>query len=608
MNIDNASSDHDRGGFAIGGQNMDKGLLDYFQVTPDSVRIYLDESVVPSDRGGFAIGGQNMDKAITGEYLFINTDSTRITTAAEGGFGIASKTVGAKGHGVNYLNITTENMFIGEDAGKNNDLGVHNSFFGTETGYNNTLGSFNVFLGQYAGHTNTEGHNNVFVGQNSGYSNLSGLANVFLGQSSGENNSNGSQNVFLGYQTGFTNNAGNHNVFIGNQAGYYEENSNKLYIENSDKNYQNALIYGDFNDDKIRLNANVGIDIDDEDYKLNVNGDLNFNGGLYQNGVPYNPGLIKAQLSDDLGSPLPYATPVEGFMIFNDGANQPHGFYYWEGNQWLRLLTSSGADILTNAVANIGLNSADLEGEIVSDGGSPVTIIGFCWDTEENPDLNDTHNAEAYSTSPFSTNISGLTAYETYFARAYAINQAGTKYGNQVSFTTSVTDNISVTSPTAGDILYAEYTYDIEWTDNIAPDVAIELWKGAGKISDIDISTESDGSHTWTLANDLVAGNDYKIKVINTGDAGLFDFSDNFEIRVPEFTIVTPIASEEWIAGQNHTITWSSNLPENFKIELWRAGAKVADVNTSIAASLGTYEYSVPANVDIYSDYGLTLL
>lgn len=111
MNVDYASTAHDRGGFVIGGQNQTKGLRDYFQVTPDSVRIYLEESAVPEGRGGLVIGGQNQTKAITGEYFFVNTDSTRITTSQEGGFGIASKT-GAKTPGANYLNITPKTCLL----------------------------------------------------------------------------------------------------------------------------------------------------------------------------------------------------------------------------------------------------------------------------------------------------------------------------------------------------------------------------------------------------------------------------------------------------------------------------------------------------------------
>lgn len=607
------------GRFLVSGRGINKGTdTTYFMVTPDSTRVFVKDQANKGISGGFAVGRYATAKGV---HNFFRTDplNTNVVTGVSGGFAVGRYAT-AKTGGINYIDITPENMFIGEDAGVSNTTGINNSFFGyqagysnmdgidniflgQETGYSNEQGSFNVFIGQKTGYKNIAGHDNVFVGQKAGYNNLSGSSNVFLGQSSGETNSNGTHNVFLGYQTGYNNNAGNRNVFIGAQAGYYEENSNKLYIENSDKNYQNALIYGDFSSDELRLNANVGIAIDNEGYKLNVGGDLNFNGGLFQNGVPFNPGLIKAQLSGDLGSPLPYSNPAEGFLIYNDGAEQPNGFYYWDNSQWLRLLTSSGADITTNEVTNITLSSADFKGEIIDNGGSNVTINGFCWSTEENPDLNNPHTADVYSTDIFTSSIGGLTAYETYFVRAYAINSAGTKYGNQVSFNTSgVAEDISITSPVASTVWYTRYTYNIEWTDNIADNVAIELWKSGSKYSDIVASAASNGTYAWTIPDTLVSGTDYQIKIINTGNTSVNDISENFEIVVSELAVTSPVTSDEWIAGDTKTITWTSNLPENVKIELYQGGSLSQTIVTSTAND-GTHEYNVPADILLADDY-----
>ena len=607
------------GRFLVSGRGINKGTdTTYFMVTPDSTRVFVKDQANKGISGGFAVGRYATAKGV---HNFFRTDplNTNVVTGVSGGFAVGRYAT-AKTGGINYIDITPENMFIGEDAGRidtasgiNNSFlgskagyynqdGSNNIFIGQQTGYSNEQGSYNVFLGEKGGRNNISGNANVFVGQESGYNNISGHANVFLGQRTGFNNSNGTNNVFLGYQAGYNNSASN-NVFIGNHAGHNEENSNRLYIENSDKNYQDALLYGNFDSDELRLNANVGIAIDNEGYKLNVGGDLNFNGGLFQNGVPFNPGLIKAQLSGDLGSPLPYSNPAEGFLIYNDGAEQPNGFYYWDNSQWLRLLTSSGADLTTNEVTNITLSSADFKGEITDNGGSNVTINGFCWSTEENPDLNNPHTADVYSTDIFTSSIGGLTAYETYFVKAYAINSAGTKYGNQVSFTTSgVAEDISITSPVASTVWYTRYTYNIEWTDNIADNVAIELWKSGSKYSDIVASAASNGTYAWTIPDTLVSGTDYQIKIINTGNTSVNDISENFEIVVSELAVTSPVTSDEWIAGDTKTITWTSNLPENVKIELYQGGSLSQTIVTSTAND-GTHEYNVPADILLADDY-----
>ena len=58
-------------------------------------------------------------------------------------------------------------------------------------------------------------------------------------------------------------------------------------------------------------------------------------------------------------------------------------------------------------------------------------------------------------------NITGLTIYTTYYVRAYAINEAGTAYGNEVSFTASPCYTISVlANPTNGGSVSGGGTYN----------------------------------------------------------------------------------------------------------------------------------------------------
>jgi len=94
------------------------------------------------------------------------------------------------------------------------------------------------------------------IGRSAGYKSL-GDDNVFIGNQSGFNNE-GNENVFIGNQAGYSN-EGNSNVFIGFQAGSTEVNNNKLYIENSDANFLNALIYGEFDNDLLRVNGKLEI-------------------------------------------------------------------------------------------------------------------------------------------------------------------------------------------------------------------------------------------------------------------------------------------------------------------------------------------------------------
>jgi uncharacterized protein (TIGR02145 family) len=95
------------------------------------------------------------------------------------------------------------------------------------------------------------------------------------------------------------------------------------------------------------------------------------------------------------------------------------------------------ASITTVSTSNLTTNSATSGGNITSDGGSPITQRGICWATTQNPTTANNTALAGNGIGNFSVNLAGLTANTTYYVRAYAINTAGTAYGNQVSFTTS---------------------------------------------------------------------------------------------------------------------------------------------------------------------------
>ncbi len=65
-----------RGGFAVGGYSRkSKGITqDYMTVTPDSVRVYFDETVSKGIRGGFAVGGYSRKAKGNSEYFNISGD------------------------------------------------------------------------------------------------------------------------------------------------------------------------------------------------------------------------------------------------------------------------------------------------------------------------------------------------------------------------------------------------------------------------------------------------------------------------------------------------------------------------------------------------------
>jgi uncharacterized protein (TIGR02145 family) len=92
--------------------------------------------------------------------------------------------------------------------------------------------------------------------------------------------------------------------------------------------------------------------------------------------------------------------------------------------------------VLTNEVTGITSYTANCGGEVIGDGNGTVTSRGVCWDLNTDPIIG---NCLGYTTDgegigSFNSSITGLYEGNTYYVRAYAINEEGIAYGTNVTF------------------------------------------------------------------------------------------------------------------------------------------------------------------------------
>ena len=106
-----------KGGFAVGGLTSGKdSAVQYFRVTPDSVRIYLKEDSTKGIKGGFAVGGLTSGKSIS-EYLRVTSDSTRVyvnnsAKGIKGGFAVGGLTSGKRGALNEYMRVSPDSVRV----------------------------------------------------------------------------------------------------------------------------------------------------------------------------------------------------------------------------------------------------------------------------------------------------------------------------------------------------------------------------------------------------------------------------------------------------------------------------------------------------------------
>jgi hypothetical protein len=92
--------------------------------------------------------------------------------------------------------------------------------------------------------------------------------------------------------------------------------------------------------------------------------------------------------------------------------------------------------LTTSEVTDITIYTAVCGGTILKEGSGPVISLGVCWNTEAEPSIQDFKTSEMAGVSEFSSSLRGLLRGTKYYVRAYAVNDDGIGYGNEVTFTT----------------------------------------------------------------------------------------------------------------------------------------------------------------------------
>lgn len=136
----------------------------------------------------------------------------------------------------------------------------------------------------------------------------------------------------------------------------------------------------------------------------------------------------------------------ETFYYVRAYAECSEGVYYGE-----QLTFTAKADIPPLAVRTISVSDVTdsrvkAEGEVIRDGELEVTECGFCWGTEHNPTIEGLHIKANKGVCEYSCYFSGLERGRTHYVRAYAINEEGVAYGNEIEF---VPDDLYVPWPNA---------------------------------------------------------------------------------------------------------------------------------------------------------------
>lgn len=126
---------------------------------------------------------------------------------------------------------------------------------------------------------------------------------------------------------------------------------------------------------------------------------------------------------------------------------------------------SAKPTVTTVSPSEVTSSSAVSGGNVTSDGGSAVTARGVVWSKDHNPTISlSTKTTNGTGTGSYVSSISGLEPGVTYYVRAYATNDNGTSYGDEVAFTSRAVKP-TVTTYEATGISISSATVDGNVTD-----------------------------------------------------------------------------------------------------------------------------------------------
>ena len=302
-----------------GGGNVAVGRHALYSNLTGSQNVGIGPNAMYSNTNGnwnTALGGGTLLFSTTGSsntavgYSSLSDNTSGSGNSASGEQSLIHNTTGSynTAHGQQSLNSNRTgglNVAVGTSALRDNISGSNATAIGTKamlyanstfTPFTNTniAVGYEALRGSTTSSANT-GNNNTALGYQTLWNNTSGGSNTATGYQALYSNTTGTSNTALGYKAGFTANAananttGSNNTFIGNSSGPGTStqliNATALGY-NAMVSASNSLVLGGTGADAVK----VGIGITVPSYTLDVAGDINFTGTLYQNGSPFGGG------------------------------------------------------------------------------------------------------------------------------------------------------------------------------------------------------------------------------------------------------------------------------------------------------------------------------
>ncbi|GEM_PF-4361166 len=248
-------------------------------------------------------------------------------------------------------------------------------------------------------------------------------------------------------------------------------------------------------------------------------------------------------------------------------------------------VTTATPTAVNNSGAILGGNVSDAGAGTVSERGV-VYVVGT-----GTPTTSDTKVIIGAGTGSFAQAVPNLTPSTTYSVRAYAINQAGTRYGLTQTFSTGSSLSIGSVTPSA---VCAGATISTVYT-NSSPGTPLQLYLNGPSTTNLLLATlvssQGSGAITATVPADRVTGQ-YSVYISGAGTtSGSVTFTVNAIPPAP--TVSSPIIYYQNSSPSPLTATGISGASLNWYGTNATGGTPTSDAPTPVVTTSSTTNYYV---------------
>lgn len=237
--------------------------------------------------------------------------------------------------------------------------------------------------------------------------------------------------------------------------------------------------------------------------------------------------------------------------------------------------------VSTSDPSDIKSNSANVGGNVTSDGGSNVTEHGVYWST--NPLISGNKLKIESGDAVFSGTLTGLTPSTTYYVKAYAINSQGIGYGSQVNFTT-VAGGIAPDAAFSANPTTIKEGDSVQFTDQSTNNPTSWGWN----FGDGGTSTSRNPSHIYASAGT------YTVSLTATNITGSNTLTKtNYIVVSPAgYSPVAAFSANPTTINEGQSVQFtdqSTNNPTSWSWDFGDGGTSNAQNPSHTYSSAGTY-------------------